>query len=128
MKYRHAFIAQILDKIVSGITPFSTGGQILQIWYLRRKKVQTNKLISALLVETIVNQVVKIIIAIILIPAGLVILKQTFFHNGAAGYWALSCVIIGFFMDILVSAVFFIAGLSTKIHRLLISFFLKTRS
>ncbi len=125
LKYRHALVAQILDKIVSGITPFSTGGQILQVWYLRRKKVNTNKLISALLIETIINQIVKIIIAIILIPAGIVILQQTFFENGSKGHWALALVIIGFFMDILAAVIFMIGGLSSKIHKLLIRLILK---
>ncbi len=125
LKYRHALVAQILDKIVSGITPFSTGGEIIQVWYLRRKKVNTNKLISALFVETIINQVVKIIIALILIPAGLVILKQTFFESGSTGHWALALVIIGFFMDIVAAIIFLIAGLSSRIHRLLIRVVLK---
>ncbi len=125
LKYRHAVVAQILDKIVSGITPFSTGGEIIQIWYLRRKKVNTNKLISALFVETIINQVVKIIIAIILIPAGLVILQKTFFENGSTGYWALALVIIGFFMDILAAVIFLIGGLSSRIHKMLIRIVLK---
>lgn len=104
------------SKFFNGITPFSTGGQPMQIYYLKKDGFRVTKATNAILQNFILYQASLITIGIIAI-----------FLNAQNNYFVQSTilrqfVILGFLINTLVMVVLFIISFNNKFNKKIVEF------
>ena len=80
-RYRKSFFVGMIGLLYSAITPFSTGGQPMQIYTMRKMGMDTGKAGSIIAVKTITYQVVMVLYSLVLVAA-----KLRFFQTSVSNF------------------------------------------
>ena len=80
-RYRKSFFAGMIGLLYNAITPFSTGGQPMQIYTMRKMGMDTGKAGSIIAVKTITYQVVMVLYSLVLVAA-----KLRFFQTSVSNF------------------------------------------
>lgn len=80
-RYRKSFFVGMIGLLYNAITPFSTGGQPMQIYTMRKMGMDTGKAGSIIAVKTITYQVVMVLYSLVLVAA-----KLRFFQTSVSNF------------------------------------------
>ncbi len=118
-KYRESFQLTLRTQFFNAVTPFSTGGQPYQIYYLKKTGIDYASSTGIVLENFIVYQIALVIL-------GLVSLFANHMFSIFNKVPLLSKLIaIGFIMNTLVIVVMFVLAFTTKLNKFLISLAIK---
>lgn len=101
--FSDSLIVTMGGQYFSAITPFSTGGQPFQAYYLTKKGRNLGVTVSALMAKFIIYQ-----ISLVVLSTVLLIIKWDFFKDAVPNFYWL--VIIGYTINILVLAAIIVIG------------------
>ena len=97
------------------VTPSNTGGQPMQLYFLSRKNVRVGYGSACMTQKFIVYQLVTTSFSIFA-----VIFKFGYFRTAFTNFWSSSFIIIGFVVQLAVTAMFLIVGFAEKVtHKLI---------
>lgn len=120
---RYSLVVGMIGLLYGALTPFSTGGQPMQIYYMRKMGMDTGKAGAIVAVKTLVYQVVVVVFALIM-----VFWKLPYFQQQVSDFAFIT--IIGLVTNLVfVAAVFFFAvnqkatnkiirGIVTLLHKI----------
>lgn len=108
-KFIEAAKIHFIGIFFNGVTPFASGGQVVQAYYMKKQGIDFNKGISVLTLSFITNQIVLTIF-------GLFALIMRFSKYTAEFDNFLNLVIFGFILNSFVIVSMFVLTLSPKIH------------
>lgn len=114
-KYSSSFQLMLRTQFFNAITPFSTGGQPYQIYYLKQEGVSTTLATSIIIQNFIVYQIALVLLGIIAVCSNFA------FHMFDKVSLLQHLVLIGFITNTLVIIVMFIVSFSHKLNKKLIS-------
>ena len=80
-KFKKSFYVGMIGLLYSALTPFSTGGQPMQIYTMRKMGMDTGKAGSIIAVKTITYQVVMVLYSLVLVAA-----KLRFFQTSVSNF------------------------------------------
>lgn len=80
-KFRYSFCMGMVGVLYSALTPFSTGGQPMQIYSMHRLGMDTGAAGSIIAVKTVVYQVVMVLYALVM-----VVLRLPFFQKNVSDF------------------------------------------
>ena len=83
-KFAYSFVSAMVGLLYSAITPFSTGGQPMQVYSLHKKGMSTGAAGAIVAVRSLVYQV-----ALMLFSLLMVVLRLTYFTENVSGFSAL---------------------------------------
>lgn len=113
-RYKSTFNLTLITKFFNGITPFSTGGQPMQVYYLNKDGFRLTKATNAIMQNFILYQTSLITIGIISI---LLNQKYNYFADSPL---LRQLVTIGFLINTLVMVFLFIISFSNKFNKFFI--------
>lgn len=114
-KYFNSLLLTLRTQFVNAITPFATGGQPYQIYYLKKNDIGLSKATSIIVENFIVYQIA-------LVSLGLIALfSNRIFHIFNKNELLAHLVAIGFFMNTLVIVLLFILSFGKKLNKTLIN-------
>ena len=114
-KYKKAFILTLRTQFFNAITPFATGGQPYQIYYLKQSGIDYASSTSVVLENFIVYQIALVVLGII------ALFSNNIFHIFNKVYILQKLIAIGFIMNTLVIVIMFVLAFSKKISKFLIN-------
>ncbi len=80
-KFRHSLIVGMIGLLYSALTPFATGGQAMQIYYMKKLGMDTGGAGSIIAVKSLVYQIVMVLFALVM-----VFWKLPFFQNSVSNF------------------------------------------
>ncbi len=80
-KYWHSLIIGMIGLLYSALTPFATGGQAMQIYYMRKLGMDTGGAGSIIAVKSLVYQVIMVLFALVM-----VFWKLPFFQQSVSNF------------------------------------------
>ncbi|MBR6530459.1 MAG: flippase-like domain-containing protein [Clostridia bacterium] len=93
-KFTHSFVSSMVGLLYCAVTPFSTGGQPMQIYSLHKKGMTTGAATAIVAVHSMVYQ-----IGLVLFSLVMVILRLSYFSENVSGFaWLL---ILGLVVNVL---------------------------
>lgn len=114
-KYLSSLQLMLRTQFFNAITPFSTGGQPYQIYYLTQEGLNTKKATNVIIQNFIVYQIALVFLGIIAVT------YNFFFHVFNKVALLSHLVLLGFLMNTIVIVVMFIVSFSEKMNKKLIS-------
>ncbi|MGL5438156.1 MAG: lysylphosphatidylglycerol synthase transmembrane domain-containing protein, partial [Metamycoplasmataceae bacterium] len=126
VKYLHLVISTIIGVVISLITPFSIGGEIVVYWFLRRKGYPRAPLITNVLLLGLIHQLFVVITSIIFIPYGFNKFSIFLFADNSESIISVIMIFLGLFFNLI--SVFFMLGIAlssrfkTLISKVFVSF------
>ena len=108
-KYTSAFQLTLRTQFFNAVTPFATGGQPYQIYFLKQSGIDYASSASVVLENFIVYQIALVALGLIALFANNV------FHIFSKVYFLQKLVAVGFIMNTLVIVVMFILAFSKKL-------------
>ena len=119
IKLSTIFKQAVITQFFNGITPFSSGGQPMEIYMLNKCGVSVGKAGNIVLQNSMVYQVALVIYGVIalIVSSSLGIFSSVEFLN--------YIVFLGFFMNTIVCVGFFVLSFSTKLSSTLLNFVVK---
>ncbi len=112
--FRNTLKLDLITKFFNGITPFSTGGQPMQVYYLKKEGFRLTKATNAIMQNFILYQTA-------LITVGLVALALNHHYNYFAQVPILKQLItIGFLLNTLVMVLLFVVSFSSSFNKFII--------
>ena len=114
-KFTQAIQLTLRTQFFNGITPFATGGQPYQIYYLKQVGIDYASSTGVVLENFIVYQIALVILGLI------ALLCNMLFHIFTKVYLLQKLIAIGFIINTLVIVVMFILAFSKKINKILIN-------
>ena len=66
-KYWHSLIIGMIGLLYSALTPFATGGQAMQIYYMRKLGMDTGGAGSIIAVKSLVYQIIMVLFALVMV-------------------------------------------------------------
>lgn len=121
-KYRHAFILILRTQFFNAVTPFATGGQPYQIYYLKSKGIDYASSTSIVLENFIVYQIALVLLGLI------ALFTNKAFHIFNKVYLLQKLIAFGFIINTLVIVIMFIVAFSKKMNKKIIDLGLKILS
>lgn len=113
-KFTGSFQLMLRTQFFNAITPFSTGGQPYQIWYLRKQGMSTPMATSVIIQNFIVYQIALVFLGLVAVCVNSV------FHIFQNESILQHLVMIGFLVNTIVIVVMFIISFSKKLNKKLI--------
>lgn len=113
-KLRYALLLTLRTQFFNAVTPFATGGQPYQIYYLKQNGLSYASSTSVVLENFIVYQIALVFLGIVSL-----ILNQIF-HFFTKVYILQKLVALGFLMNTIVIVVMFVLAFSKKVSKFLI--------
>ena len=113
-KYFQAIILTLRTQFFNAITPFATGGQPYQIYYLKQNGIDYASSTSIVLENFIVYQIALVSLGII------ALFSNKIFHIFNKVYILQKLVAIGFIMNTLVIVIMFVLAFNKKVSKFLI--------
>ena len=114
-KYLNSLLLMLRTQFVNAVTPFATGGQPYQVYFLKKSNISLTKSTVIIVENFIVYQIA-------LVTLGLIALfSNMFMHIFKQNDLLSHLIAIGFFMNTLVIAVLFIVSFGKKLNKLLIN-------
>ena len=86
-KYWHSLIIGMIGLLYSALTPFATGGQAMQIYYMRKLGMDTGGAGSIIAVKSLVYQIIMVLFALVM-----VFWKLPFFQSSVSNFLFLSII------------------------------------
>ena len=80
-KYWHSLIIGMIGLLYSALTPFATGGQAMQIYYMRKLGLDTGGAGSIIAVKSLVYQIIMVLFALVM-----VFWKLPFFQSSVSNF------------------------------------------
>ncbi len=118
-KYLSSLQLMIRTQFFNAITPFSTGGQPYQIYYLSKQGLGTTLSTSIILQNFIVYQIALVILGIVALISNLI------FHMFDKTSLLQHLIMLGFIANTLIIIVMFIVSFSRKLNKKLVSWAIK---
>lgn len=115
-KFRSAFQLVLRTQFFNAITPFATGGQPYQIYYLKQAGIDYASSTSVVLENFIVYQIALVILGLI------ALISNNIFHIFNKVYLLQKLIALGFILNTLVIVVMFVVAFSKKLNKKLIDF------
>ncbi|MCS4536588.1 lysylphosphatidylglycerol synthase domain-containing protein [Mycoplasma sp. CSL7475-4] len=117
VSFKDLLVGSLISLVSQNITPKSIGGDIATYWYLRRRNVSRDKLLSAVVINTFVWQISNIVLILIFIPIGIKFYGN-FFNNTSGGrnLILLISLILGISIDTILALTLLILSLSSRIQ------------
>ena len=114
-RFFNSFLLMLRTQFVNAVTPFATGGQPYQVYYLKKSNISiTNS--TVIIVENF------IVYQIALVTLGLIALfSNMFMHIFKQNQLLSHLIAIGFFMNTMVIVVLFIVSFTKKLNKILIN-------
>ncbi|CAC13657.1 conserved hypothetical protein [Mycoplasmopsis pulmonis] len=113
----HFMIGNLMGMVISLITPFAIGGDVIVYWYLRRKGLSRDVLLSSLFTSTIIYQISILVSSIIFFAIGYNIYALVFKTNTLLSVFFIS----GLAWSLLSTAIFLIFTLNKSIQNFFVS-------
>ena len=114
-KFFNSFLLMLRTQFINAITPFATGGQPYQVYYLKKSNISISKSTSIIVENFIVYQIA-------LVTLGLIALfSNMFFHIFTKNELLSHLIALGFFMNTLVIVVLFILSFGKKLNKTLLN-------
>lgn len=114
-RYFNSFILMLRTQFVNAVTPFATGGQPYQIYYLKKSDISITDSTVIIVENFIVYQIA-------LVTLGLIALfSNMFMHIFKENNLLSHLIAIGFFMNTIVIVVLFIVSFGKKLNKVLIN-------
>ena len=113
-RYSSSFQLTLRTQFFNAVTPFATGGQPYQIYYLKQAGINYASSTSVVLENFIVYQIALVILGLV------ALIVNNVFHIFTKVYILQKLVALGFIMNTLVIVVMFILAFSKKISKFLI--------
>lgn len=123
-RLKNSIVIGMVGLLYGALTPFSSGGQPMQVYYMNKMGMDTGKAAAIITVKTMVYQVVMVIFAV-----AMVVWKLPFFQQqNISNFWFIT--LIGLAANLLfISAVFFfsfnrkltnkiVSGIITLLHKM----------
>ena len=114
-KFRQAFQLVLRTQFFNAVTPFATGGQPYQIYYLKQCKIDYAKSTSIVLQNFIVYQIALVLLGIIALIGNF---RLGLFNNSNL---LTKLITLGFIINTLVIVIMFIISFSKKMNKWLIT-------
>ena len=115
VKFFNSFLLMLRTQFVNAVTPFATGGQPYQIYYLKKSNISLAKSTSIIVENFIVYQIA-------LVTLGLIALfSNRIFHIFSKNDLLSHLVAIGFFMNTLIIVLLFILSFGKKLNKIIIN-------
>lgn len=123
-KLRNSIVIGMVGLLYGALTPFSSGGQPMQVYYMKKMGMDAGKAAAIITVKTMVYQVVMVIFAVTM-----VVWKLPFFQQqNISNFWFITLIGLGANL-IFISAVFFfsfnrkltnkiVSGIITLLHKM----------
>ena len=118
-KYKDAFILTLRTQFFNAVTPFATGGQPYQIYYLKNKGIDYASSTSIVLENFIVYQIALVLLGLI------ALFTNKALHLFKNVYILQRLIALGFIINTLVIVAMFIIAFSKKMNKKIIGFALK---
>lgn len=115
-KFRNSISLILRTQFVNAITPFATGGQPYQIYYLNKRGVRSSTATGIILQNFIVYQIALVLLGIIALISNFIF--KFFPYNGLIIY----LITLGFIINTIVIVVSFILAFGKKITKTLTTF------
>lgn len=119
MKFNKIFQLTLITQFFNGITPFSSGGQPMEVYYLSKLGIKPAKGTNIILQNFILYQMALIIHGIIAITL------NYHFHFFKEVALLKELTLIGFFVNTLVGVVLLFISFSTKFNKMIINLLIK---
>lgn len=114
--FKKTFQLTLITKFFNGITPFSTGGQPMQVHYLRKDGFRLTKATNIIMQNFILYQLA-------LITVGSFAVIMNFFYNYFAKIPFLQYLVtLGFFINVMVMVILFVVSFSNRFNKTIINF------
>lgn len=113
-RYREAVQLTLRTQFFNAVTPFATGGQPYQIYYLKQCGIDYASSTGVVLQNFIVYQIALVVLGLIALTT------NHLFHIFKEVYILQKLIAIGFIINTLVIVVMFIIAFSTKMNKILI--------
>lgn len=113
-KYGQAIQLTLRTQFFNAVTPFATGGQPYQIYYLKQSGIDYASSTGVVLQNFIVYQIALVILGLI------ALITNHLFHIFKQVYILQKLIALGFIINTLVIVVMFVVAFSTKINKFLI--------
>ncbi|WP_029513700.1 lysylphosphatidylglycerol synthase transmembrane domain-containing protein [Mycoplasmopsis primatum] len=118
--WKDLFISTAIGLIVQTITPKSIGGDIATYWYLRKRNIPRSVLMSSIVVNTFLWQVVNIISTVIFVPMGIVSFSSFFTSGNPHSITFNIMLILGLIFDTSLTVLLLIMTASKRIQNIII--------
>ncbi len=115
-KFSQSFQLVLRTQFFNAVTPFATGGQPYQIYYLKGCGIDYASSTGVVLQNFIVYQIALVILGLI------ALISNNIFHIFKSVYFLQKLIALGFIINTLVIVVMFLVAFSKKAEKLLISF------
>ena len=114
-KFKSAFYLVLRTQFFNAVTPFATGGQPYQIYFLKQCGIDYANSTSVVLENFIVYQIALVVLGLI------ALLSNNIFHIFSKVYLLQKLIALGFLMNTLVIVIMFMVAFCPKINKKLIS-------
>ena len=121
-KYKDSFILTLRTQFFNAVTPFATGGQPYQIYYLKNKDIDYASSTSIVLENFIVYQIALVLLGLI------ALFTNKIFHIFTNNKLLQELIALGFIINTLVIVIMFIVAFSKKMNKSIINFGIKVLS
>ena len=115
-KYSNSLLLMLRTQFVNAITPFATGGQPYQVYFLKKKGFKTEVATGIIIQNFIVYQIA-------LVSLGLIAMFSNYiFHIFPKSHLLSRLIVLGFIINTIVIVVLFIVSFAKKINKKIINF------
>lgn len=118
-KYLSSFQLNLRTQFFNAITPFATGGQPYQIYFLKGCGIDYASSTSIVLENFIVYQIALVVLGI------LALLSNQIFHIFGKNQLLQNLIFLGFIINALVIIIMFVVAFSEKLNKIIINFGIK---
>ena len=119
IKFKRMFHQTLITQFFNGVTPFSTGGQPMQVYMLKKNGIKIASATNIIVQEFIMYQMALIVVGIFAIISNL---KFQFFTVSPA---LKSLIILGFIINVLVGIILLFISFSKKFNDFVGKFIIK---
>ena len=120
--YKDSFILTLRTQFFNAVTPFATGGQPYQVYYLKNKDIDYASSTSIVLENFIVYQIALVLLGLI------ALFTNKIFHIFNKNELLQELIALGFIINTLVIVIMFIVAFSKKMNKTIINFGIKVLS
>ncbi|ADE19579.1 lysylphosphatidylglycerol synthase transmembrane domain-containing protein [Mycoplasma crocodyli] len=119
--WRDVITISFIGKILQKITPKSLGADVGNFWYLRKKGVPGNVIVSVTISSTIIYQIKSVVQGFIIIPLGLYLFSDIFYDlQDKNTQIFIAFLVLGIFVDTMIGLVVVLATLVKKVQNFLL--------
>ena len=115
-KYKNSILLTLRTQFFNAVTPFATGGQPYQIYYLNQCDIDVAASTSIVIENFIVYQIALVVLGII------ALVENNVFHIFSKNYLLQKLIALGFLINTVVIVVMFLVAFNKKMNKKLVNF------